>query len=466
MSPVLSYQEITARLKAYHQEHVLEGFETLDPSLQSRFLESLSALDLELMRRLHQERNVPAEPQDSESISSPFPTPLPAKRWEDLDIGERAACQNLGTRLIREGKAAAFLVAGGQGTRLGMSGPKGKCSIGLPSQKSLFQLQAERLLNLSQKAGKVIPWAIMTSPDNHQETTEFFESHQHFGYPKESLRFFSQAELPVLNDEGHLLLKSPGQVSQGANGNGGCFKALAESGILAAWKQTGVEWVFFYAVDNALVKVCDPRFLGYAASQNLPVSSKAVARAHAKERVGVFGLRHGRPTVVEYSELPLETATATNSDGRLRYNAGNIAIHCFRIDFLEALAKATLPYHAAHKKIPYWSVKENSQEPLSPNAWKYELFMFDAFECAEGMSVLEVAREEEFAPVKNAQGEDSPETARNLLLQLHQQWALSAGFKKSELEEKLVEISPLTSYAGEGLSKDLFTLTDDQVWLA
>ncbi len=458
----LSETELVARLNSFGQAHLLEGLDALGPSRRSAYLETLSRLDLELLRRLHIDRAAPADEASPEETLEP----LRARSWETLDIGERAARQNLGARLLREGKVAAFLVAGGQGTRLGMTGPKGMCDIGLPSGKSLFQLQAERLLNLSRRAGRPIPWGIMTSPDNHAETTAFFSAHRNFGYPETSLRFFSQEELPVLDDEGRILLKAPGALSLGANGNGGCFRALESSGTLAAWKAAGVEWVFLYAVDNALVRVCDPRFVGFAASQGLPVASKAVARAHAGEKVGVFGSRGGRPTVIEYSELSETEAMATDSEGKLRFRAGNIAIHLFHREFLEDMAKVPLPYHAAHKKIPFWTSAAGTVQPEAPNAWKYELFMFDAFTRSAGMSVLEVAREEEFAPVKNAAGDDSPESARNLSLELHRSWALAAGMKEAEMDGFPVEVSPLTSYAGEGLSRESFSLIDKRYWSA
>ncbi|MCD6025000.1 MAG: UDP-N-acetylglucosamine pyrophosphorylase [Fibrobacteria bacterium] len=220
-------------------------------------------------------------------------------------------------------------------------------------------------------------------------------------------------------------------------------------------RKRGVEWVFTYSVDNALVKVCDPVFLGFAARSGLPAASKAVAKASPEERVGVFCLRDGKPSVIEYSEMTPEMCAARDESGLL-YGSANIAVHLFHVDFLEANAAASLPYHAAHKKIPHVDASGTSVTPAAPNAYKFELFMFDLFPRAPGMAVLDVARAEEFAPVKNKEGNDSPATARAMITELHRGWALAAGVHGADMAEA-VEVSPLTSYAGEDLAAKDFT---------
>ena len=307
-------------------------------------------------------------------------------------------------------------------------------------------------MRLSRQAGKAIPWYIMTSEENHAETTAFFRDRRHFGLPERDIIFFKQAQLPLVDGEGRILLAAKDRLSLGPNGNGGCFLALKESGALDDMKRRGVEHVFFYSVDNALVKVCDPHFIGFAMASGLPAASKAVVKAGPGEKVGVLCTRGGRPAVIEYSEMTPEMLEARDASGRLRFESANIAIHLFSRDFLERGAGAALPYHVAHKRIAHLGPDGTLVTPTSPNAWKFELFMFDLFPLAEGMAGLLVEREEEFAPVKNRDGVDSPASARELLLGLHRRWALAAGLSEEELRGKVVEISPLTSYAGESVN--------------
>ena len=378
--------------------------------------------------------------------------PLQGKAWEAFGIAERAAMANSGMRALREGQVAAFLVAGGQGTRLGHEGPKGTFQIGLPSGKSLFQLQAERILNLGRQAGKPIPWVIMTSADNHEATTSFFTAHKNFGVAEKDLYFFQQDQLPVVDGQGRILLDSMGGISLGPNGNGGCFLGLKKSGTLDALNNRGVKWVFVYSVDNALVKVCDPSFVGFAQASGLPAASKAVSKASPEEKVGVFCLRNARPSVIEYSEMTQEMLGAVDAKNRLLFSSANIAIHLFKLDFLSENADSTLPYHVAHKKIKRITSNGEIDNPTIPNAYKFELFMFDLFPRAPGMAILEVKREEEFAPVKNAAGSDSPASARELILNMHRSWAMNMGLSEVEIGDGKVEISPLISYAGEGIA--------------
>jgi UDP-N-acetylglucosamine/UDP-N-acetylgalactosamine diphosphorylase len=435
----------------YGQSHLLRFYDRLSPAAQTDLLEQIGAIDFELMESLY--HNVVLHPPKLLDEANHI-TPLPAHNWSGFD----AATQNLlwarGLSLASEGKVAAVLVAGGQGTRLGHPGPKGTYDIGLPSGKSLFQLQAERLLNLGRKAGKIIPWYIMTSADNHAATTEYFRSHRYFGYPDEDLYFFSQDQLPVLDESGKIILAERGKISLGPNGNGGCFLALAKSGALADMSRRGVEWVFLYGIDNVLVRICDPGLIGFAAANRLPAVNKTVAKVSPEENVGVLCYRNGRPAVIEYTELPAELAHQRDTAGNLLYGNGNIVTHLFRRDFLEEKAGSSLPYHVAHKKIATIDANGDPVPPAAPNAYKFELFMFDIFPLLSDMAALQVRREEEFAPVKNKEGADSPATARNLLFNLHRQWLSQAGVNPDLLREREVEIPPSLSFAGEGLEKE------------
>ena len=447
MSESEKLRQARALASRHGQEHLLRYYDGLAPSEREILLDQVLSVDYENLAALH--RSLVASPPAEGPHGSI--APLQAKAWEDFGASEHAAMTDMGMRALREGKVAAFLVAGGQGTRLGHDGPKGIFDIGLPSRKSLFQLQAERILRLSRQAGKALPWYVMTSEENHAATVAFFREKKYFGHPEKDVFFFRQGELPVVDSRGKILLASKGSLSRGPNGNGGCFLALSESGALDDMRRRGVEYLFFYSVDNALVRVCDPAFVGFAMQSGLPAASKAVAKASPEEKVGVLCLRDGRPTVLEYSEMTEAMIRERTPEGRLRFDSANVAMHLFTREFLEAEAASPLPYHVAQKKITCLGDDGERVVPERPNAFKFEMFMFDIFPRAKGMAALTVRREEEFAPVKNRDGVDSPATARALVLDLHRKWALTAGLTEEELRGKTLEVSPLVSYAGEGI---------------
>ncbi|HEY8462692.1 MAG TPA: UDPGP type 1 family protein [Bacillota bacterium] len=431
----------------FGQEHLLKFYHILNPSEQADLLDTILNLDFKLIESLYHRLVLnPANHFREERLE-----PLIPQIWDDLDPKTRQQYRDLGLKLIDKCKVAAVLVAGGQGTRLGHSGPKGTFNLGLPSQKSLFQLQAERLLNLARQTGTTIPWYIMTSPENHAATTGFFRENHYFGYPEANLFFFQQDQLPVINAAGKILLAAPGRISLGPNGNGGCFLALHRSGALTDMKKRGVEWVFLYGIDNALVRVCDPGFIGFTAANRYLSASKVVPKAAPEERVGVLCYRNGRPAIIEYTEFPEELTRQRDSQGRLLYGNANILIHLFRRDFLEDYAATGLPFHVAHKKIATIDGEGRPVNPDQPNAYKFELFLFDIFPLLTDMAALQVKREEEFAPVKNKTGADSPETARHLLFSLHRNWLQAAGVPTGLLKDRRIEISPLLSFGGEGL---------------
>jgi UDP-N-acetylglucosamine/UDP-N-acetylgalactosamine diphosphorylase len=464
----MSHAEALALLTRHGQEHLLRFWEELDAAQRNTLLAEIAAVDFDLVARLHRDLILNAAAAGAPAEVLEAPETLAPLQGQSPSIAQREEFRRAGFEALRRGRCAAFLVAGGQGTRLGHDGPKGVFDIGLPSKKSLFQLQAERLRRLGVLCGKPVPWYIMTSRDNHAATTEFFAAHDNFGLAADQVMFFPQAEFPLVGPHGKILLAGKGRLALGPNGNGGCFPALRHSGALADMKRRGVDWVFTYSVDNALVRVCDPEFLGFADASGLPAASKAVAKAVPEERVGVFCLRAGRPSVIEYSEMTPQQCKAVDIHraGGLLYGSANIAIHLFRRDFLEEQAGAALPWHVAHKKIPHVATDDDIPgsttgslvSPAAPNAHKFELFMFDLFPRAPGMAVLDVSRAAEFAPVKNRDGSDSPETARRMILDLHGAWALEAGVSAESLRGLDVEVSPLTSYAGENLAPEAFNL--------
>ncbi len=468
----MTYESALDLLTRHGQTHLLQFWNELDEAERDDLLAEIATIDFELVAELH--RDLVTTPATSAAPADLIPASLSPLRGQNIGDAQRVRFGDEGLKALAQGRCAAFLVAGGQGTRLGHDGPKGVFDIGLPSGKSLFQLQAERLKRLGELCGKPVPWYIMTSRENHAATTGFFREHGHFGLNESDIMFFPQGECPLTDEQGRILLADKGRIAMGPNGNGGCFPALKHSGALADMVRRGVAWIFVYSVDNALVRVCDPVFLGFALASGLPAASKAVAKVSPEERVGVFcrrgnGHEGGRPSVIEYSEMSPELCAARDTDGELLYGSANIAVHLFRRDFLEAHADAALPWHVAHKKIPHIAVDAAHGDapgtrvtPTVPNAHKFELFMFDLFPMAPDMAVLNVERAAEFAPVKNRDGADSPATARALILGLHRRWAEQAAAPALQRADEsgvevAVEISPTTSYAGEGLSPDSFT---------
>ncbi|MDF2960813.1 MAG: UDP-N-acetylglucosamine pyrophosphorylase [Paenibacillus sp.] len=438
------WEQAAALVTQHGQEQLLQFYPQLSVSSRAKLIDDILSMDFNKINNLVKHR--PAAAEQDDDISE-----IQAWDWEAFNSQEQQYFTQKGWELLRHGKVGALVVAGGQGSRLGHEGPKGTYDIGLPSHKSLFQLQAERLMNLSKRAGHPIPWYIMTSPENHAETVRFFNNHEYFGYAQEDCFFFEQAVMPAVDPQGKILLAATDTVSLAPSGNGDCFAALKRTGALTDLKRRGVEWLFYYNVDNALIKVADPVFLGVAAHYNNPVATKVIEKANPEEKVGVVCLKHGRPAVVEYTELPDCLKHEKDQDGKLKFRLANLSIQLFRVDFIERHAETELPFHIAHKKIPYIDSQGAFVIPDKPNAYKFERHHFDFFPLADHLTVLLMKREAEFAPVKNKDGEDSPHTARQMLFDLHRSWLLAAGIKMDELKNKEIEISPLVSYAGEGL---------------
>ncbi len=300
------------------------------------------------------------------------------------------------------------------GTRLGHNGPKGTFDFGLESHKSIFEVLCDTLKEACKKYEISIPWYIMTSKQNHQDTVAFFEKNHYFGYRKEDIVFFKQGELPVVDEKGKLLLDKDGNLNQAADGHGGIFVAMRKNGVIEDMKKRGIKWAFFGPVDNVLVKMVDPIFVGLCEKNKVLAGGKSLIKAYPEEKVGVFCKKQGKPSVIEYTEISEEMAQKRDEKGNLVYGESHINCNLFHIQAIEEISKDKLPYHSAYKKIEYLDTEGKVIKPEKPNAYKFESFIFDAFEQLENMVVFRVKREEEFAPIKNAEGQDSPETARKL----------------------------------------------------
>lgn len=408
-------EEAKAILKKYKQEHLLNGYDSLDEKKKKDLLEQILNIDFELIKNLYD--NTTKNTSENNDIIEPMEYLDKNKLYDDYKYYE-----NIGKHAIEERKLAAVTMAGGQGTRLGHNGPKGTYDIGLDSHKSLFELLSDGLKEAGKKYGVTIPWFIMTSRENNEETINFFEKHKFFGYQKDkNIFFFVQGELPMVDTEGKILIGEDGLIKQAADGHGGIYESLLKSGMTEKMRQMDIEWVFIGGVDNCLVKMVDPVLMGIAIDKGVTVACKSIVKANPHEKVGVFCKRNGKPGVIEYSEITDEMAEAVDENGELLYGESHILCNLFNIDAIERMGRTPLPYHSAFKKAKFIDKDGNLVVPDSPNSYKFEAFLFDAFGEVDDMAILRVNREEEFAPVKNSDdaGVDCPSTARKLYEDFH-----------------------------------------------
>ena len=403
-------EEIQDILKKYGQEHLLNHYDSLDEKKKQKLLEQIGNIDFELVNNLYN--------STKEQKTNSHDKITPIDYLDKFKLNDQYKYyEAIGKKAIKEGKLAAVTMAGGQGTRLGHSGPKGTYDIGLDSHKSLFELLSDNLKEEGKKYGVIIPWFVMTSRENNKDTVEFFEKHKYFGYQKnKNIFFFEQGELPMMDTEGKILIGEDGLIKLAADGHGGIYESLVKTNMTKKMRELGIEWVFIGGVDNCLVKMVDPVLMGIAIDKKVTVACKSVVKANPHEKVGVFCRRNGKPNVIEYSEITDEMAEATDENGELLYGESHILCNLFSIDAIERMGSEPLPYHVAFKKAKYIDKDGNLVEPDSPNAYKFEAFLFDAFGEVDDMAVLRVKREEEFAPVKNSdeKGVDCPKTAREL----------------------------------------------------
>ena len=396
-------------LKVNKQENVLNFFRKLSEDKQIKLAEKIINLNFEQLNKLYAETKT--EPEISEKKITHI------KYVDEYKLSDEAQEKytKLGEDVIKNGNYAVVTMAGGQGTRLGHKGPKGTFLLKVePESKYLFQILAENLERANKKYGVIIPWYIMTSTENNKETVEFFKEHNFFGYPEDSIKFFMQGNLPLLFKNGSLVLDKDYSIKIAADGNGCIYKAMAEDGILEDMKKRNVKWVFIGSVDNAILNMVDPILVGLTISQNHQAASKSIAKNSPKEKVGVFCKVNGVPSVIEYSELPEKMAEQVDENGELLYGEAHIMCNLFSLEALEKISKINLPYHVANKKTNYMNENGEFIKVTEPNAYKFEAFIFDAFNYFDEISILRGKREEDFAPVKNKEGNDSPETAAKL----------------------------------------------------
>ncbi len=401
-------------LERHGQSHLITALERLDNTGRSHLEAQLRAIDWDAVAHAHASAGPGA-------TAATAPTLAPASAvYPEPDQIE--SLRETGLALLAQGKAAFVLMAGGQGSRLGYGGPKGCAPLGFPNNWTLFDLLCRRLQRLGRLVSHAPLFLVMTSPENDEATREWF-SHHYELLPTGSVQFFQQGVFPAMDDQGRVLLARPDSLALAPDGNGGVFLALKRTGMLKALATAGVEWLHIAGVDNALSVPCDPVFLGFAATSGAPVASKSVLREDAAEKAGVFRLdSEGRSGVAEYTEVG-ELATASAPDGGLLFREANIASHLVRLETASRFAEEGLPWHLARKKLAHLSPETGA--PRQDPVCKYERFLFDAFPLAGKMALLRVERALEFAPVKNADGVDSPATALAALRAQAARWRSS-----------------------------------------
>ncbi len=450
-------EEVRQRLKAHNQEHLLNFFSDLTSPQKAALIGQLAALNWDYLAELTQ-THVRQKPD----MSAPEPLePAPYYPAVPVNSDEYIRARALGETLIRSGQVAAFTVAGGQGTRLGWDDPKGTFPATPLLRKPLFQLFAEQLVKTSERYDTTIPWYIMTSETNHAVTQDFFEAHNYFGLGRENVALFPQGMMPSFNPSGALLLAERHALAMNPDGHGGSLGALAKNGALDNMARRGVTQISYFQVDNPNVRCVDPLFVGLHAQNGAEMSSKMLRKVNPKEKVGVFCMADGKPCVIEYSDMPDVLAELQDEHGALKFGAGSIAIHMISVAFAQRLTKGKgdrigLPFHRAEKAVTYIDPATGEQVvPTAPNAVKLERFIFDALPLATRSIILETDRVEEFAPIKNASGNDSPESSKKLQTLRAARWLEANGVKvpyKDGEVDAVIEISPLTALSAEDLA--------------
>ena len=434
------------------QGHVFAFHAGLDAAAQQRLLEEAAEVDLaevdHLTRTLLKKGTATV---DLEGLEPAPYEPLPenggrAADWAQAKVAGEAA--------LRAGRVAIFTVAGGQGTRLGYDGPKGTFPVTPLKKKPLFQVFAEKIRAAGLRYGKPLHWFIMTSHANHVATETFFKENRYFGLEAGRVHFFRQGRMPAVNADGKIMLETKGSLALSPDGHGGSLRALARSGSLDLMQREGVDTLSYFQVDNPLVRCVDPTFIGFHLQRGSEMSSKMIPKAYPEEKVGMFCTQRGKRVVIEYSDLPIERQREVGQNGRLRFLAGSIGIHVLDREFIRRMAAGgegvALPFHRADKKIATVDAQGNPVKPEKPNGVKFEMFVFDALPFAKNPVVIETRREDDFSPVKNAEGVDSPKTCREDQLRQFTRWLRGNGAAvptdASGLPSATIEVSPLFGY--------------------
>lgn len=407
-------KEVMQILEKYNQEHLLKYSNLLTKEEEQLLEEQILKIDFAQLKQLYEQTKKQNCMQEKKIEHINYTDK------QKMSLKEKEKLEKIGTEIIKKGKYAVITMAGGQGTRLGYKGPKGAFKIDTnKGQKYLFEIIVDTFKKAKEEYNITIPWYIMTSRENHEETVQFLEEKKYFGYDKTKVKFFTQGELPLIDEDGNVIVEKNKLIKEAADGNGGIYEAISKSGLLEQMQKEQIEWIFISNVDNILSHFVDPLLLGLTIEQNQKIAAKSVAKTNPKEKVGVFCKVNGKAKIIEYIDLPEEMAEQMDENGELLYGEVNIANYLFHRSVLENLSDAQLPYHAAFKKSAYLTPDGEYIEPQEPNVYKFETFIFDVFDRYDNITILRVNRQEEFAPVKNKEGADSPKTATKLYNEQH-----------------------------------------------
>lgn len=450
--------ELIEALESHNQSHLLTWWDELSAQMQQHLQTEISKVDFALLKSvLEKSKN-----NDSAAETVPradiaiAPQSVVRQPATDADLATWEAARKTGVELLAGGKVAVITVAGGQGSRLGFDHPKGMFPIGPVTERTLFQIFAEQIQSRRTESGAAVPWLIMTSSATHQETVAFFKANQFFGLADDTVHFFQQGSMPAADAEtGKLLMATRHSLCLSPDGHGGLVTALQSSGLLQQLEALGIEHVFYHQVDNPTVIMCDPALIGLHHQHDSQLTTNVVRKVAPTEKMGVLADVNGNLEIIEYSEMTESQASRTDDAGEPQFWAGNTAIHVFSLAFFKELASdgCMLELHLANKKVPHLNNAGELVQPESPNAYKFERFIFDALPLAQRSLVVEGDRQREFNPVKNADGSDSPATSRAALIRIYSEWLSSLGHEIPAGTP--VEISPLIAGDADQLSTKL-----------
>jgi UDP-N-acetylglucosamine/UDP-N-acetylgalactosamine diphosphorylase len=452
----MTYEEAMGLLDAAGQGHVLAHWAVLGADERQALLAQIATIDIQAINRMQAMLAV------TESAGTEAEVIEPALVTELGALAERERNEALsayGESALSRGEVGVLVVAGGQGSRLGFEGPKGAYSIGPISGASLFGIHARKVLALERRYGAEVPFYIMTSQVNDAPTRAFFAENDYFGLSPERVLFFTQGMWPALDLDGRILLETRGRIFMSPDGHGGTITALRDRGMFADMDRRGIHSVFYFQVDNPLVEIADPQFIGLHLKEGADVSTKVCSKRDPAEGLGVVAIKGGRSMIVEYSELTPQQMQEKRSDGRLKLLFGSVAIHVFSVAFLKQEAEAAMPLHKAIKKVPYVDVNGNAVKPDAPNACKFEKFIFDVIPDAAVALNVEFDRAYEFSPVKNAEGNDSPATTQRDMVRKFAGWLEASGVTVPRGEDGeprwRIEIDPCFALDAEALAAKL-----------
>lgn len=394
-------------LKKYNQEHLLYFYDELSEEEKNILINQILNIDFEKIINLY------LNSKKNEILSDIEISPLPHIEKDKLTDNELNYHIQIGEAVIKNNQVAIVTMAGGQGTRLGYKGPKGTYMLNLkPIKKSLFQIIAENIIETNNKYNVVIPWYIMTSEENHNQTISFFAINNFFGYPKEKIKFFKQNKLPLINTEGKLILQEPYLIKEASNGNGNVFQSMEKANIIKDMHNLGIKWICFGGIDNVLLKNVDPLFLGLTIGNNMEIASKSIFKKEPLEKTAVYCNKNGKPSILDYDDITLELSESKISDtDTYLYREANMLSHIMSLNAIEKVKDIELKYHRAYKKNAFVNFEGVKQVPDKPNTFKFENFIFDAFSYFDDMLLLRVNENEEFAPIKDFTGIYNPDSA-------------------------------------------------------